>query len=135
VRCGPKLGAAEKLDAGGKPDAAVLRNGVKLDAAKRRLLRTAGAAIAALASGLHPFRFSSGLRASRSYGQRFCDLATSKHTAAMAAVISGAKVSSAQCLQGFAARTWRENDHGRPTRMDVWRATCSWPEGPEAGGD
>jgi hypothetical protein len=40
-------------------------------------------------------------------------LTTAKHTAAMAWALSGAKVSSGQCLRGFGARSWRENDHGR----------------------
>jgi hypothetical protein len=40
-------------------------------------------------------------------------LPTAKQMAAMAGAISGAKVSSGQCFRGFAARTWRENDHGR----------------------
>ncbi len=47
----------------------------KLDAAA--LLRRS----LALAFGSHPCRFSSGPRASRSYGQRFCDRRTSKQTA------------------------------------------------------
>ena len=47
-------------------------------------------------------------------GQRSCDrLTTSKQTAAMVGVICGAEVSDGQCLQGFAARTWRDPARGR----------------------
>ena len=79
------------------------------------VLRNFGAAVVdrrAVAFGLHPCRFSSGPRAHRSYGQRFCDLATSKQTAAMAAAICGAKLSEAQCFRGFAAESWRDVAHG-----------------------
>jgi hypothetical protein len=49
-----------------------------------------------------------------SYGQRFCDrLTTAKQTSATGRPIRGAKVSEAQCLQGFAAETWRDSAHGR----------------------
>src|ERR1039458_8878314 len=48
-------------------------------------------------------------------------LPTAKQMAAMATAISGAKVSSGQCFRGFAARTWRENDHeGRRKRRRIW---------------
>jgi hypothetical protein len=79
------------------------------------VLRNFGAAVVdrrAVAFGLHPCRFSSGPRAHRSYGQRFCDLATAKQTAAMAAAICGAKLSEAQCFRGFAAESWRDVAHG-----------------------
>ena len=63
-------------------------------------------------AGLHPFDFSKPTRASRHCGQRFCDLATSKQTTAMAAVIFGPKVSEGQCFRGFAAESWRDVAHG-----------------------
>ncbi len=98
----------------------VLRNGVKLVLRELRWPRlTAGTSMllwsigGAGVAGLHPFRFSSGLRASRSCGQRSCDrLTTSKQTGAMAGAISGAEVSDGQRLRGFAEKTWRTNAHG-----------------------
>ena len=47
-------------------------------------------------------------------------LPTAKQMAAMAGAISGAKVSSGQCLRGFAAETWRENAHGRRPKLGAW---------------
>ena len=50
-------------------------------------------------------------------------LPTAKQMAAMAGAISGAKVSSGQCLRGFGARSWRENDHGRTALSGrIWRS-------------
>jgi hypothetical protein len=59
---------------------------------------------------LHPSRFSSGPRASRSCGRRSSDLQTSKQTVATGRSIRGAKLRSGQCSRGFAEKTWREND-------------------------
>jgi hypothetical protein len=86
--------------------------------------------------GLHPSRFSSGLRASRSYGQRFCDrLRRSKQTAATAGVICGPKLLRAQCFRGVRAQTWRANDHGGGAQS--WRdwPSCFWGASPERGRD
>jgi hypothetical protein len=102
----------------------MLRNDVKRMLRELRWPRLAGrhfdaAVIAALAFGWHPSRFSSGLRASRCCGQ-FCDRPSLKQTVAMATAICGAKVSSGQCFRGFAARTWRENAHGRRPKLGAW---------------
>jgi hypothetical protein len=69
-----------------------------------------------------------------------CDLRTSKQTVAMAAAISGAKVSEAQCFRGFAAETWRDVAHGeklcrpflRAPKLDLGGAAGRRPAAREA---
>ena len=76
-------------------------------------------AIATLASGSHPSRFSSELRASRNCGQRSCDRLSGKLAACCdvsvdreAETFDGkAKV---QCFRGPPPRSWRENESAVP---------------------
>jgi hypothetical protein len=109
--CGLKLSAAEKLDAGGKPDAAVWRNCGCCGTADAAKLRCCGDRWLWRLAGIRSTSRADSVLAGPT--ARSCDLRTSKQRAATGRSIWEAKVSGAQCLWGVWFETWRENAHGR----------------------